>query len=233
MDCKLSSKQKIIAIIYTLLLVLILGLEYYNVNFSLISWIRFLTMFSLAIVSILSNKIDHLQRVSVVFILMVFGDFFLVLGNAIKAFDQNLVFLGFFPFALAYIVLSFIYLNSYRLSIKDVFIGLPFFILGIFLFININSFINGWIIKLAISVLLAALLIASWTSLLFLFKDTFSKKRSILLALSGILMLACDLGVGLDLFCPNFNQIRNSIPINLVWLFYLPGWALLAMASID
>ena len=233
MNTKLSSKQKKIAIIYTLLLILILGLEYYHINFAIISWIRFLTMLSLAVVIVWSRTEEHFKKVSIVFVLIVVGDFFLVLGNIIGGFEHNFVFLGFVPFSLAYIFLTFIYLKSYKLNIKDVLLAIPFLVLALLLYRTLNQFIEGIFLKGASLVLLIVLLIMAWSSVLFLFKDTFPKNRSIMLAISGILMLACDLGVGFDLFYPDFYLIRNLIPINLVWLFYLPGWVLLAIASTE
>jgi hypothetical protein len=232
LEFKLSSKHKIIAFVYTLLLVLILGLEYYEVNFSLISWIRFLTMLSLAIVVFLNKKENFFKGVSLVFILMVAGDFFLVLSNAIEVFEQNLAFLGFIPFTLAYLLLATIYLKSLKLNLKDVIISIPFVLLGLLLYSILYPFVEGVFLKIVSIILLAVLLTMSWSAVLFLTKDTFSKNRSIIIAISGILMLACDLGVAFDIFYPSFYQIRDIIPINLVWLFYIPGWVLLAIASI-
>ncbi len=231
MNSKLSPKQKKIVVIYSLLLTLILGMEYYRINFTLISWLRFLTMLSLTILILWSKKEEQFKRVSIVFILMVAGDFFLVLGNAIEGFEQDLAFLGFIPFTLAYIFLALIYLKSYKLNIKDVLLATPFIMLALLLFKNLNLFVEGIFLKSISSILLLALLIMSWSSVLFLFKDTFTKKRSIMIALSGILMVSCDLGVAFDLFYPNFYLIKSIIPINLVWLFYIPGWVLLAIVS--
>ncbi|MDY0278827.1 MAG: hypothetical protein RBQ97_12165 [Acholeplasma sp.] len=229
----MTLKQKSIAIIYSVLLVLILGLEFYNINFSLISWIRFLTMFSLSLVVVMSKKKDHLKGISIVFILIVAGDFFLVLSNAIQGLNQNIAFLGFIPFTGAYLVLGIIYLKLYKLSKKDAIVAIPFILLSLLVFKTLNPYVEGFFLKGVSFILLLALLAVSWSSVLFLFRDIFTKNRSIMIAISGILMLACDLGVGFDLFYPDFYQIRNMVPINLVWLFYIPGWVLLAIAAIE
>ena len=229
----MNIKQKKIVIVYLVLLVLILGLEMYHISFSLISWLRFLTMLSLAILVIFSKKENYFNRVSIIFVLMVMGDFFLVLGNVIKGFEQNLIYLGFIPFTGAYLVLVFIYLKSLKLNITSALLAIPFLMLAALLYTILNPFVEGIFLKSVSFLLLVVLLLMSWSSILFLFRDTLTKNKSIMIAISGILMLACDIGVGFDLFYPDFYQIRNMLPINFVWLFYLPGWVLLAIASID
>ncbi|MDY0235465.1 MAG: hypothetical protein RBR71_05525 [Gudongella sp.] len=229
----MTLKQKSIAITYSVLLVLILGLEFYNINFSLISWIRFLTMFSLSIIVVMSKKNEYFKNISIVFILIVAGDFFLVLSNAIQGLNQNIAFLGFIPFTGAYLLLDTIYLKSYNFNKRDAIVAIPFIVLCILVSYTLNPYVEGLFLKGVSFILLLALLVVSWSSALFLFRDIFTKNRSIMIAISGILMLACDLGVGFDLFYPEFYQIRNVVPINLVWLFYIPGWVLLAIASIE
>ncbi|MDH7478878.1 MAG: hypothetical protein QHH02_02590 [Syntrophomonadaceae bacterium] len=69
----------------------------------------------------------------------------------------------------------------------------------------------------------------AWTAISTIFRGYFSSRASILIALSGLLMLSSDLGMAVAGLAPGFaGQFVPGLK-NLIWATYIPAWTLVVV----
>jgi YhhN-like protein. len=69
----------------------------------------------------------------------------------------------------------------------------------------------------------------AWTSVCTIYRNYFTKKASWIIAISGVLMFICDVGVAFSMFYPPFTIKHTPWLTNIIWTAYVPGWTLLAV----
>ena len=64
----------------------------------------------------------------------------------------------------------------------------------------------------------------TWTSICTIFRKYFNRRIAILIAISGILMFICDIGVAYSLFHPFYSTVYIPVLKNIIWMAYILGW---------
>jgi len=216
-------------IVFLVLTVLLLLMESCGIDGNLLTFARYLVVLLLSMAAYLKRGPNHEQKVLLLaFPLMLIGDFFLVVSYSIGGFPENFRYAGFIPFTIAYLIITRIYAKGFKwnpwLLLPTVIYGLLLMVVGFLIFPHLTGLQRtlGSMVALALTSM-------AWTGASTVCSGYYSRKTSIMMGLSGFLMLICDYGVAFDLFYPEVSIIRIALPLNIVWLAYIPGWTLLAL----
>jgi hypothetical protein len=194
----------------------------------IVNYVRYAIMISLCLVAVsVKKKFKEQKLMAIAFIFLVIADFFLVFSTTIDILKIDIAQFGISGFAVAYICLIIAYnKNAYKIKLVEVVVAIP--IVGIFIFVfnTLICYING-IMKIGAIAFALILCYMLLTSICTLFRDYFNKKIAIIIAISGILMFICDVGVAYSLFHPFYSTVYNPLLKNIVWISYIIGWTLL------
>jgi hypothetical protein len=161
------------------------------------------------------------------FFFVVIADFFLVFSNTIDKIKMNLTPFGMAGFICAYICLIVAYQKNFGRAKKAEIISAIFIIIiSIVVGMQLFGYIKG-AIKIGAIVFALVLCYMAWTSICTIFRKYFNKKIAIIIAISGVLMFICDVGVAYSLFHPYYSRVYIPLLKNIIWMAYIIGWTLL------
>ena len=219
--------------LFLFLLACVLILEALDIEGAFLQYARYTLVVSLAVGVFIGRKHTRAQRILFLsFPLMVFGDFFLVFSYSISGFPNDLRPLGFIFFGIAYILMTIVYIKGFQITLFSLSVMLTYTLIFSSMTIFLSPYIDGVTRYMGVFVL-ATVTIAAMAGLMSLGNKTYSGRTSGLMALSSGLMLICDYGVAVDLFYPDVHIIRELLPVNIVWISYVPGWMLLGVIILE
>lgn len=220
----MNNIQRVLLAIYLPVTIIILILDNLYQGESLVSYIKFATIITLFLVALRIKTKYHEQKfmkLSVFFI--VIADFFLVFCTTITELSSKIVACGIIGFMLAYLSLIIAYNKNFKIGVGELLVVIP--VVGIFLsiFLKLYPYIMGPMFYLVI-IFGVVLFYMVWTSISSIFRGYFNPKISRYIALSGFLMLICDMGVANQLFNPAFAGQFVPWINNIIWGSYVPAW---------
>lgn len=225
----LKNSQRILLSIYIPFTILILLFDRAFPNSEIVQYTRYVLMVSLALSTAVVKKRKPEQKImSLSFLFLVIADFFLVFSTTIDRLNMDLSMFGILGFMLAYICLILAYQRNFKLGKEELLAAVP--VVGIFSAVYLDLFhhLEGIMAPMAL-VFGSVLSYMTWTAICTVFRGYFPQKTSYLIAISGILMYICDIGVAYSLFHPYYSSVYVTWLKNIVWAAYIPGWTLLAL----
>lgn len=224
-------KNRLFAIYFPLTAVIIV-LEHMSNNDTILLNLKFATMVSLCLCVQIFHKEHKEQKIlAKAYLFMVISDFFLVfLKNWFSG--GNLKTYGAIGFTVAYLIMIYVYKKFFVIKKGQIFTGIVIY--GIFfsqifrlrMYMNLTTIITGALFGIVIcsmTVMAVSIFIV----------QSFSKRNSALVALSGILMLICDLVVAVNGIDPSIGEKIILYILNVIWLAYVPGWTMLASVILN
>jgi len=224
----LNNTQRVLLSVYLPLTILILLLDPTHPVYIVVQSIRYTTIISLFFAVTLINKKYNEQKIMApAFFFMALGDFFLVFVSAIGSIQVDLSAFGICSFLIAYLFLIKAYRRKTLNKGKEILAAIPFLITFIFAAYILAPYIHGAVLFIAIGFSFV-LCYMSWSAVCTLFQNYYSHKAAIMIAISGIMMYICDMGIAFSLFHPIYSTVYIPILKNIVWFAYILGWSLAA-----
>ena len=224
----MSIVQKLLLSIFLPLTALFIALDNFFPGAAFVSYIKFVTIIALFLISLRISKKHPEQRLltAAMFFVMA-GDFFLVFCKTYFDSEKFLP-LGVLGFSAAYLLVILAFQKNFKISSLDAVAALPILVITIPVVINLFPFLSGFI-KYGLIAFIAILCYCSWTCICTVFRGYFTPKSSRRIALAGVLMLICDLGVGLSSLHPYFSGTFVPWIKNVIWGAYVPAWTLIVV----
>lgn len=223
----MNNTQKVLLSIYIPITFLILILDDIFTGENIVLYLKYtvvITLFLCAITMKKRFKEQKIMTVSLFFI--VIADFFLVFSNTLTYLNINLVPFGIAGFFFAYLCLIAAYQKNFSFKKSESIAAMLIIFIYIFVFIILKPYVKG-VMFIGTAVFLFTLCYMTWTSICTIFRKYYSPKVSKIIAVSGVFMLICDIGVGFGLFYPVHSNLIFIMLKNIVWAVYIPAWALL------
>lgn len=198
-----------------------------------IYYFKYAIILSLFIVSLLVKKEYPEQKLmAYTFIFVAIADFCLVFSNVLPFIKINLGSYGVLGFSIAYMLLIVAYQKNFKISLKEILVFIPILLTIIYVFYRLIYYISG---PMLMGAFLFGLVLSymTWTSICTIIRGYFNKKSSYIIAVSGIFMFICDIGVSFSLFYPIY--VIKQLPLfnSIVWFCYIMGWTLLLVIVCD
>jgi len=196
-------------------------------------YFKYAIILSLFIVSLFVKKEYPEQKLmAYTFFFVAFADFCLVFSNVLPFIKVSLAPYGILGFSIAYILLITAYQKNFKIRLKEILVFIPILLVTIYVFYRLIYYISG---PMLLGALLFGLILSymAWTSICTIFRGYFNKKSVYLIAISGIFMFICDIGVAFSLFYPIYAIKQLSFFNVIVWFCYIMGWTLLLVLVCD
>lgn len=116
--------------------------------------------------------------------------------------------------------------KNFSISKKNLLVILPIALVFVPVFLHLSRFVNGPMF-VAASVFGLILSYMCWTATCCLLRGYFTRKAALLLAISGCLIFISDLAVAIALFDPLFKNHFVPLLENIIWITFVPAWALI------
>lgn len=227
----MNNKQRILLAIYLPITLLILIFDNLYPKADVVQYLKYAIMISLFLSVIGMRKKFYEQKLMVLsFFFLVIADFFLVFFTTLENPKINLSPLGVTGFLLAYFCLIAAYQKNFKVGKAEIITAIPIAIIFMYAIISLQPYIKGLML---IGTLIFGMVLSymTWTAICTVFRRHFNPKTAWLIALSGILMFICDMGVAFSLFHPYFSESYIPWIKNIIWAAYIPGWTLLAVIT--
>lgn len=224
------NNQKILIAIYFPITILIFILDNIYPKENMVLYLKYTTMVTLFLSALIIKKKFFEQKLMVLSLFfLVIADFFLVFTGTIENLKMNLDPFGILGFLCAYLCLIAAYNKNFNLRRLEILVAIPFVIMFIGVFGLLIPYIYNPVMKIGTLIFGIVLTYMAWTSVCTIFRNYFTKKASWIIAISGVLMFICDVGVAFSMFYPPFTIKHTPWLTNIIWTAYVPGWTLLAV----
>jgi hypothetical protein len=225
----MNNTQRILLVIYSTLTVSIILVHNIcpkeNVGF----YLKYIIMISLFLSAIIMRKKFSEQKLMALSLFfLVVADFFLVFISTIDKMKIDLSPIGAAGFLFAYLCLISAYQKNFKVGKQEIITAAAILIICIYVFISLQQYVKG-IILIGALIFWLVLCYMTWTSICTIFRKYFNKKISWIIAISGVLMFICDMGVAFSRFHPLYSNSYVPWLANLIWVTYISGWTLLAV----
>lgn len=198
---------------------------------------RYSTILSLFLVAIFHKVKERIHtRLPYALLFATIGDYFLYLSLPLKFLKLNIP-LGLFSFAIAYVIIASVYLKALFSAKKSPMKVI--YLLQLVLLVLTVSFLVYFLRRTRLnylvfgSVFIIALLVVFLSALNIFFSTIFSKRLKLLILISSMLMMICDIGVILGFSLPAVEPMVYNLGISIVWSAYVPAWTIICMLSMD
>ena len=224
----MNNTQRSLLAIFIPMTILILIFDNIFPRENMVNYVRYSIMITLFIVAISIKKKFHEQKLMALsFFFVVIADFFLVFSNTIDKIKMNVTPFGIVGFMFAYICLIVAYQKNFGRARKAEIISAIFIIIiSIIVGIPLFDYIKGPI-KIGAIIFELVLCYMAWTSICTIFRKYFNRKIATIIAVSGVLMFICDVGVAYSIFHPYYSRVYLPLLKNIIWVAYIIGWTLL------
>lgn len=195
----------------------------------LIQYLKYAVMITLSIFSFKVRKKYVEQKIMALsFLFLLIADFFFGISSIIGYSKVELSALGIGGFILAYLCLIYAYHKNFKIGKAEIITAIPITLIGLFVFFSLRTYILGPVL---IETIIFGFMLCymTWSAVCTIFRGYFQTKAAYLIAISGILMFICDIGVGFSIFHPSCSGLRVSWLKNIIWGTYIPGWTLLSV----
>ena len=225
----MNDTQRILLVIYLPITLLILILDNIYPKEDMVLYLKYTIMITLFLSAITMQKKFCEQKIMALsFFFLVVADFFLVFINTIDNLKLNFSALGVIGFLFAYICLIVAYQKNFKVGKEEIIVAIPIGIIFIYVFISLQPYVKG-LMFIGTLIFLIVLCYMAWTSICTIFRGYFTQKSALLIAISGILMFICDIGVAFSRFHSIYSKIYVPWLTNIIWTTYIPGWTLLVV----
>lgn len=226
----MGNNQKILIAIYFPITLLIFILDNIYPQENIVLYIKYATMITLFLSGLtIKKKFFEQKLMALSLFFLVIADFFLVFAGTIENLKMNLDPFGILGFLGAYICLIAAYNKNVKLRRLEIVIAIPFVMMFIGVFGLLMPYIYNPVMKTGTLIFGIVLTYMAWTSVCTIYRNYFTKKASWIIAISGVLMFICDVGVAFSMFYPPFTIKHTPWLTNIIWTAYVPGWTLLAV----
>lgn len=219
-------QRLILAIYLTFTLFFVVADNIYSADYLVraFKWLTVLTIFMAAFS--IRKRFNEQKLMTFAALFVVIGDFFLGFGGSIQSLKSLDIPLGMLGYMVSYIILIMALQKNFSISKKNLLAIVPVALVFIPVFLHLSRFVIGPMFA-ATSVFGLVLCYMCWTSLCCLLRGYFSRKAAWLLALSGSLIFISDLAVAIALFDPLFKGHFIPLLENIIWITFVPAWALI------
>lgn len=225
----MNNTQRVLLVIYLTLTLLLLFLDRNYPRVEIIIYLKYTIIVTLFLSSIIVEKNYYEQKImSFAFFFVVFADFFLVLCDTLAYIQTVFEPIGALGFLFSYLCLIKVYKKNLRIRKEEIVVAITIIIIFIYSVVILKPYING-IMFIGALIFGVVLCLMAWISIVTIFSRYYSKKVSLLIALSGTLMFICDMAVAFSRFHPLFSETYRIFIGNVIWTSYIPGWTLLAV----
>lgn len=225
----MNNTQRILLAIYIPLTFLIILFHNICPKENMVFYLKYTIMISLFLSAlIIKKKFNEQKLMALSLFFLVVADFFLVFVSSIDKLDTDLSPVGAAGFLFAYLCLIVAYQKNFKLGKAEITTAVAILIIFLYIGISLKPYVKGVTLMGAL-IFGVVLCYMTWTSICTIFRRYFNQKTAWLIALSGILMFICDIGVAFSRFYPLYSKIYVPWLANLIWATYIPGWTLLAV----
>lgn len=225
----MNNSQRTLLSLYIPITVLILIFDWIYPKAEMVDYIRYIAIIALALSTLVVKKHTLEQKtMSFSFFFVVISDYFLVFSKTIDGIGKSLAPFGIIGFTLAYICLITSYHKNFKVGKAEIMTAVPIAAISGAVYINLLDFMTQSIAIVAF-VFGIVLSFMTWNAVNTLFRSYYRKKVSAVIAISGIMMYICDIGVAFSLFHPYYSSVYVPLYVNIVWGAYALGWTLLAV----
>lgn len=225
-------QQKLIAVYLPMTLVIIV-LDLVFGNTPLMWLVKFLAIASLFLWSFfLRKKSREQEQLGLSLLFVTLGDGFLYLPLALGYGESALIPYGMVMFILAYGCLILVYRQGLHPGRFEGMAGVAsaaVFYLGLMLLWRRQS---GPVIGLTL-IFWGTLCTMLWMALCTRSARSPYRKHGKVIALSAVLMVVCDAGVGLGLLYPAQSNLVYLLARSIIWAAYIPAWTLIAWLALE
>lgn len=222
----MNDTQKALLAVYLPLTVLVAVLDDMLPEAAVVKYVKYTIIVSIFLVSLIVKKQYREQKImSLALLFVMLADFFLVFATTLHL-RVSLASYGVLCFFLAYLCLIYVYQKNFKIGKAEIITAVPILVAFVYVFYSLSAYLNG-VILISAFIFGVALSYMTWTSVCTLFRGYFSKRAAVLIAVSGVCMFICDLGVAYSLLDPDYFINYAIWQKNIVWSAYLFGWALL------
>lgn len=195
--------------------------------------VKYLAVFSLFLWTLfLPKKTRDQTRLGLSLFFVAAGDAFLYLPLALGYSQSSFIPYGMMMFILAYGCLILVYSQGLHLGRFETLVAIPclaVFYLGLTMLWRAGS---GPVISLTL-VFWGILCTVLWMALCALSKRSPYQAYGKVIALSAVLMVVCDAGVGMGIFFSAPSTMVYSFAKRIIWLAYIPAWMLIAWLAAE
>ena len=224
----MNNTQRSLLAVFIPMTILIIVFDNILPQEKMVNYVRYAIMISLFLVAISIKKKFHEQKIMALsFLFLVIADFFLVFSQTIDKLKMNLTPFGVAGFLFAYICLIVAYQKNFLGWRKaEIISAIPIVIIFIMVGRPLFNNISG-VMKIGAIFFGLVLCYMTWTSICTIFRKYYTRKIAIIIAISGVLMFVCDVGVAYSLFHPYYSKVYIPLFKNVIWIAYIIGWTLL------
>ncbi|MGD9676982.1 MAG: lysoplasmalogenase family protein [Vulcanibacillus sp.] len=215
--------------IYFPITLLILSFDRYYPGEDMVQYLKYTVMITLFILVFILRKNFLEQRIMAAsFFFLVIGDFFLVFSTTLDNLDVNITSFGTIGFFIAYIFLIVAYQKNFKVGKAEIITAIPVVMIFLYVFVSLRPNVDGLML---IGILMFGIVLCymTWSAICTIYRKYYKLKTALLIALSGILMFTCDIGVAYSQFYPLYSEAYVPWLKNIIWAAYIPGWTLLAV----
>lgn len=225
----MQKNQKQLLTVYLPITMLFILLDNLCPEVPWVNYLKFVSIISLFLVALRTVKHHAEQKILTAALFFVaVGDFFLVFCKTFFDSSERTLPFGILGFTIAYLLLIAAFRKGGKIGWPRAAAAVPILALAVPAVLRLFPHIEG-ILKYGLTIFIIILCFTSWTCLCTIWEGYYSRQSSGRIALAGILMLICDLGVGLSLFDPNFSGEFVNWLKNIIWGSYVPAWTLIVM----
>jgi hypothetical protein len=194
---------------------------------------KYLVVFSIFIWSFfLPKKTKDQERLGLSLFFVAAGDAFLYLPLALGYGQSSFIPYGMMMFILAYGFLILVYRQGLHLGRFETTAAMPSLVVFYLGLTVIWRSAGGPVISLTL-VFWSVLCTMLWMALCTLSPRSPFREYGKVIALSGILMVVCDAGVGMGLHYPAQSALLYSLAKSIIWTAYIPAWMLVAWLAAE
>lgn len=221
--------QRILLAIYLPITLIILILDNICSGVYIVKYIKYAIMITLFLWATSIKRKTHEQRImNLALFFVVVADFFLVFSTTIPNLKINRAPFGIAGFFFAYLCLIVAYQKNFKIDKASILSAIPATSFFIYVFSSLQSYVKG-LMLIGVAIFGVVLCYMTWTSICTIFRKYYNPKIAFVIAVSGILMFICDMGVAYTMFDPQYSQVFVPWLENIIWASYIPGWTLLTV----
>lgn len=225
----MNNTQRIILVIYIPFTILIILLHNICPKEDMVFYLKYTIMISLFLsAATMKKKLKEQKFMALSLFFLVVADFFLVFVSTIDRLNMDLSTYGAIGFLFAYFCLILAYQKNFKIGKAEIITAIAILIIFIYVIISLQPYVKG-VILVGSLIFGGVLCYMTWTSICTIYRKYFNAKITWIIALSGILMFICDVGVAFSRFHPLYSKIYVPWLANLIWATYIIGWTLLVV----
>lgn len=222
----MNDTQKALIAAYLPQVFLVAALDDLYPEAAVVKYVKYAIIVSYFLVALILKKKHREQKLMVLALMFaMLADFFLVFSTTLHL-GVSLWLYGVLSFFLAYVCLIIAYHKRFSIGKRELYVAVPIAALAALVLITLLPYLHGTMLFGAV-LFAAVLCYMTWSAVCTLFRRYFTKRAAVLIAISGVCMFICDLGVAYSLLDPYYFSGYPLWQKNIVWSAYLIGWGLL------